>query len=94
MIKISKIESSTIEPEALAFGPIECMKSHFDDSIPAEYFLVTPGSETYEDFIELKQLVKEQLKLDTFSEMYCNLGHVIVVSRCPKCGSKNIFEDF
>ncbi|CAM2891872.1 hypothetical protein LEAN103870_07275 [Legionella anisa] len=49
MIKISKIESSTIEPEALAFGPIECMKSHFDDSIPADYFLVTPDVETDED---------------------------------------------
>ena len=94
MIKISKIEPDTIDPEALAFGPIECMSCHFDGSIPTEYFLVTPDPETDDDYIELKQVVKQQLGHDKFSQMYCNLGTVIMISRCPQCSSKNIFEDF
>ena len=76
VIKITKVEPNTIDPDALAFAPIACMDCHFDDYIPVEYFLVTPGVETHEDYTELKQLVKEQLKYDSFSEMSCNLDHV------------------
>ena len=94
MIKITKVEPNTIDPEALAFAPIECMDCHFDDYIPVEYFLVTPDVETDEDYTELRQVVKKQLGHDKFSEMYCNLGTVIRISCCPRCGSRNIFEDF
>ena len=52
VIKITKIEPNTIDPEALAFGPIECMNCNFDGSIPTEYFLVTPDPETDNDYIE------------------------------------------
>ena len=94
MINITKVEPNTIDPEALAFGPTECIKCYFDGSIPVEYFLVTPDIETYEDFVEVTKLVKEQLGCESFSQMYCNLGTVIVISRCPQCGSKDILEDF
>lgn len=94
MITITKIEPKTIDPEALAFAPIGCMDCHFDDFIPTEYFLVTPDPETEDDDLELKLVVKKQLGHDTFSEIYCNLGTVIMTSHCPKCGSRNIFEDF
>jgi hypothetical protein len=93
-MKISKIKPDTIDHEALAFGPVECMDCYFDGSIPTEYFLVTPDPETDNDYIELKKVVKKQLGHDAFSEMYCNLGAVIMASCCPQCSSRNIFEDF
>ncbi len=93
-MKISKIEPNTIDLEALAFGPIECMNCNFDGSISTDYFLVTPEPETENDCIELRRIVKKQLGHDDFSEMYCNLGTVLMVSFCPQCNSRNIFEDF
>jgi len=94
VIKIYKIKPDTIDPEALAFGPVECMNCNFDGPIPTEYFLVKPEPETENDYIELKQVVKKQLGHAKFSEMYCNLGSVIMMSCCPECNSRNVFEDF
>jgi len=62
VIKISKVEPNTIDPEALAFAPIECMDCHFDDFIPTEYFLVTPDPEKEKDYIELKQIVPKTIR--------------------------------
>lgn len=93
MITISKLDPSRIDPEVLDFAAIECMDCNFDE-IPTQYFLVTPEVETDSQYAELKRLVKEQTGNETFTEMSCNAGHVISVSRCPKCGSEDIYEDF
>lgn len=93
-IQLSKIEKSTIDPEILAFAPIECMNCHFDDYIPTQYYLVTPGVETEEEHEALSKIVKEQLGHDKFTSMYCDLGDVIGVARCPQCSSEDIFRDF
>lgn len=61
MIKISKFESGTIDPQALAFAPIEYMNCNFDGSILTECFLITPDLETENDYLELEQVLTVQL---------------------------------
>lgn len=91
MISISEIDSSSLGSEA-AFVGVECMRCHSDD-IKTDYFLVTPSPETDDDYVELEEVVKKQCGRDSFSEMCCDLGTVIILSRCTQCGSDDIFED-
>lgn len=94
MIKISAIDASDIEPEILAFAPMECMNCHYDGGIPIQYFLVTPPIETEKDHSELSCIVKNQLGYENFSSSFSNMGEIISVMRCPQCGSEDIFMDF
>ena len=93
MISISKIEPSVLASAEFIFGGVECMRCHSDEAITTEYFLVTPSPETDNDYVELEKIVKEQGGRDNFSQMCCNLGTVILLSRCQHCGSDDIFED-
>ncbi len=94
LIKISKVESSNIDEEVLAFAPFECIDCNYDDSIPIEYYLVTPAVETENEHVELQRIVKQELGYNKFTDTYCELGQLISVSRCPQCNSENIFMDF
>ncbi len=91
-IQLSKIEKNTIDPEMLAFAaPIKCIHCYFNDYIPTQFYLVTPGVETYDEHDELSRIVRGQLGHNKFTSMYCDLGDVICVTRCPQCGSEDVF---
>ena len=93
-MELKEIDSSKLSEEILNFSPIECMNCEFEGHIPRKFFIVEPEITNEEEYNELRSLVKKTLGHDTFSELYCDYGFLISVSRCPKCGSEEIFEDF
>lgn len=93
MITLTEISTSKLDPEILEFGPVECMDCKFDGYIPIKYFLVKPEITNEQEYNKLKESIKKQLGHDSFTETGCDLGHLISVCRCPKCGSEEIFQD-
>lgn len=93
MITIREIDSSKLHKEILDYGPVECMDCKFDKNIPVKYYLVEPEINTEKEYLELKKLIKKQLGFNSFEEASSDLGHLINVCRCPKCGSEKIFQD-
>lgn len=91
---LKEIDPSQLDDEILEFGPIECMACEFNGHIPRKFFVAEPEVSNESEYNELRSLVKAELGYDSFGEVACDAGHVITVSRCPKCGSEEIFEDF
>ncbi len=94
MIQLKEIEASELPDEILDFAPIECMDCGYDGHIPRKFFLVEPEISNESEYNELRALIKNELGYDSFGETACDVGYLITVSRCPKCNSENIFEDF
>lgn len=94
MIRLKETDSSKLPRELLEFAPIACMDCGFDGHISRRFFKVLPGVDNEEEYNELEFLVKKKLGYDSFSEYCCDIGFLISVCRCPKCGSEEVFEDF
>jgi len=93
-MKITEILPSTLSEEITDFGPIECMNCEFDGNIPVTYLLVEPEIESEQEYDQLKTLIKEKYGHDSFMEMPTDNGQIISLTRCPKCNSEEIFQDF
>ena len=94
MITISKIDSSQLDSDLLEYSPIKCLDCHHSGQIPVQYFLVKPTIDSESEHLELEELIKKRYDITSFSEVTCDLGHVICLCRCPKCGSEEILYDF
>lgn len=92
-ITVSEIDPSALNDMEFMFGPDVCLDCGHNDGFKVQHFLVKEDVETDDDFRELKRIVKEELGYSNFAQMSCHLGLVIIMSRCPKCGSENIADD-
>lgn len=93
-MKLIKIDFSKVPKQIRDFTPIECMDCQYDGHIPRKLFLVKPNITNKKEYAELRLLVKNKLNYNSFSKCYCELGMLISLSKCPKCGSESIFSDF
>ncbi|OFZ77581.1 MAG: hypothetical protein A2560_04460 [Bdellovibrionales bacterium RIFOXYD1_FULL_39_84] len=90
----TKIDQSTLAEEILEFGPMGCMECEFEGNIPMNYFLVKPDINSEKEYNELKKEIKKQLGFESFTEVGSDLGGLLIsVCKCPRCGSKEIFQD-
>lgn len=93
-MKLTEVKPSELSDEVTDYGPIECLNCDFDGHIPISYFLVNSEIETENDFNQLKDFVKEKYGYSSFTEMTYHLGALISATKCPKCNSEEIFQDF
>ncbi|MBF0316330.1 MAG: hypothetical protein HQK52_23125 [Oligoflexia bacterium] len=91
---LTKVDPNKLSNEITDFGPEACMECDFSGIIPIDYFQVKPEINNEKEYNEVKALVKEKLGFETFSEISSDLGGLISVCKCPKCGSEEIFQDF
>jgi len=91
-IKLSKLETSTIEQEIIKCSPVSCMSCQFKGSIPTQYYQVIQlGLNDGHD--DLFRSMKEQIGHSKCINISSELGDIICVARCPQCGSEEIFSD-
>ena len=93
MLTLIPIEKSKINPHILASGPVACTDCHYEGNIEDHYYLLESNEECDKE-IDLNVFVKEKLGYKEFTSTFDENGHLIIVARCPKCGSDSIFEDF
>jgi len=94
MIRLKEIDPLKLPRQLLEFAPIACMNCGFDGHISRRFFKVLSDVNSQEEYSKLGSVVKKKLGYDSFTEHYCDIGFLISVCRCPKCGSEEIFEDF
>lgn len=94
MICLKEIATSELEEEILEFAPVGCLNCGFEDFIPRKFYVLEPRVTDRQGHKKLQKLVRQDLGYDSFKEYTSQVGHVISVSRCPRCGSEKIFEDF
>ncbi|MBW2975433.1 hypothetical protein KY366_06960 [Candidatus Woesearchaeota archaeon] len=93
-MELREIDPSKLPEEIADFAPIGCMDCGFEGYIPRKLFLVKPEVTNEKEYAELRLLLKNKFGYNSFSECHCELGMIVSVSKCPKCGSESIFKDF
>ena len=94
MLSLTLIEKSIIPPIIRDCKPQECISCKFNGKISATYYHLKIECEEDND-IFLDKFIEKQLGYTQFTHTYDpNIGNIIITSRCPKCGSDDIFEDY
>ena len=95
-IEIKELKSDEIKlPEEFeGFGPVACMKCNNKEGIKTRYFELNVPSENMLIEKEIKKIMKENLGIDDYGCIGGGEKEILTSSECPKCKSKEIFEDF
>ncbi len=93
-MEIKEINSSQIPKEILNFSPLECMNCGFNGVIPRRFFSVKPSIKNENEYNGFCLLLKEKFGFESFTQTGYGDAELIIVRRCPKCNSDDIFEDF
>jgi hypothetical protein len=93
-MELKEVKVSVLPKEISDMTPIECMDCGFDGLIPKKFYRVFPDINNDEEYEELCKLIKKELGHESFGQTGDDKGFIITVSRCPRCNSESIFEDF
>ena len=96
-----KIEIKELKPDEVklpeefeGFGPVACMKCNNKEGIKTRYFELNIPSENMLIEKEIKRVMKEKYRIDDYGCIGGGEKEILTSSECPKCKSKEIFEDF
>jgi hypothetical protein len=93
-IILTEIPAQKLPTEITEFEPIECLDCNFDSHIPINYYLVRPEIQNEQQYLNLKKFVNLNLGFESFTEMSYEDGLLISVTKCPRCLSEDIIQDF
>jgi hypothetical protein len=94
MLSLTVIENSIIDSNITECKPQECMSCKFNGEIPATYYHLKSTCKE-DDNVDLDKFIEKEISYTQFSHTYDpNIGDIIGTSKCPRCGSDNIFEDY
>src|SRR3989339_240424 len=96
-----KIEIKELKPgevklpeEFKDFGPVACMKCNNKEGFKTRYFELNVPSENMLIEKETERIMKEKYGIQDYGHICGGEKEILTSSECPKCKSKEIFEDF
>lgn len=96
-----KIEIKELRPDEVklpeefeGFGPIACMKCNNEERFKTRYFELNYPVENMLIEKEIKRIMKEKYDVEDYGHIGGGEKEILTSSECPKCKSKEIFEDF
>ncbi|MBI2548733.1 hypothetical protein HYW21_05270 [Candidatus Woesearchaeota archaeon] len=96
-----KIEIKELKPDEVklpeefeGFGPVACMKCNNKEGIKTRYFELNVPSENMLIEKEIKRIMKENFGIGDYGCIGGGEKEILTGSECPKCKSKEVFEDF
>jgi hypothetical protein len=95
-IEVKELKSDEVNlPEDFkGFGPIECMKCKNKGGFKTRYFELSHTNENMLIDKEIKKIMKEKFGIEDYGYIGGGEKEILTSSECPKCKSKEIFEDF
>ena len=93
IIEINNEKAEETAEELKDFYPIACIKCNNKEGLAPIFFLLNIPVENALIDKEVKKILKEKYDLEHFG-YYLNEKTVIVASKCPICGSNDIFWDY
>lgn len=92
--ELSEEEIVGLPSELKDFGPIACMKCHFEDAMKIRFFRAAPMPECRQEEENLEKEMKTQFNISHFGNWVTGKELILNASKCPNCGSEEIFFDY
>ena len=94
-IEIKELKAEVKLPEEFeGFGPVACMECSNKEGLKTRYFELNVPSENMLIEKEIKRIMKENFGIGDYGCIGGGEKEILTRSECPKCKSKEIFEDF
>jgi len=95
-IEIKELKVGEVElPEEFAgFGPAACMNCNNKDGFKTRYFELSTPAENMLIEREIKKIMKKKFRIEKYGHICGGEKEILTSSKCSKCKSTDIFEDF
>ena len=95
-IEIRELNAKEVKlPEEFeCFGPVECMNCKNNAGFKIRYFELSISNENMLIDKEIKRLMTEKYGIKDYGTIAGGDKEILTSSKCPKCDSSEIFEDF
>jgi len=94
-IEINELNDLQNLPEDIkGFGPVGCLKCNNKEGLKARFFLinVAPENKLIENWT--KKIMKEKYGISHYGNFTGGEKELLTASKCPKCGSEELFWDY
>lgn len=92
-VKELRKDELKLPEEFKSFGPIECMKCKNKEGFKTRYFELSHPNENMLMDKEIKRIMKDNYGIEYYGHISGGDKEILTCSECPKCKSKDIFED-
>jgi len=92
--EMSMDEIKNLPEELKGFSPFACLKCHNKEGLKGRWFTLSISPENILVEKETQRILKEKFNINHHGNFGGGKKHYLTATKCPKCGSENIFWDF
>lgn len=94
IMELNQDEIDNLPEEIRDFGPMGCLNCNNEEGLMARFFSLNVPQENVLIEREVKRIIKEKYGINQFGVSSGWENELLTVSKCPKCGSEDIFWDY